>query len=61
MIVATSIEIPIKRLKAELVCRLSVGKSYLTVLLAPSSQDFYLDKEEYNSELLRDLYGALLL
>ena len=61
VIVATSIEIPIKRLKAELVCRLSVGKSYLTVLLALSSQDFYLDKEEYNSELLRDLYGALLL
>ena len=61
MIVATSIEIPIERLKAELVCWLSVGKSNLTVLLAFSSQDFYLDKEEYNSELLRDLCGALLI
>ena len=31
VIVATSIEIPVKRLKAD--CRLSVGKSNLTVLL----------------------------
>ena len=42
-------------------CMLSGGKSNLTVLLALSSKDFYLDKEEYNSELQRDLYGALLI
>ena len=42
-------------------CMLSGGKSNLIVLLALSSKDFYLDKEEYNSELLRGLYGALLI